>query len=183
MTRNLLKSGLLSIGAHAFLMIPFAFGMARSVGPETDVLAGLSSVELELIAPESFSAKGEEEIQAKSRPAPPREEWLNDSGALSDARPLSPFRNTAPPYPRLARVQGWQGTVLVRAWVAPSGEVASVRVAESSGRGILDRAAAVAVQGWKFRPARRKGQAVASTVDVPITFQLEQKTEQQGRNQ
>jgi TonB family protein len=181
-TRNLVKSGLLSIGVHSFLMIPVAIGMARSVGPETDVLSGLSSVELELVAPESPSTEGEEEIQTKSRPAPPQEEWLNDSGALSDAQPLSPFRNAAPPYPRLARVQGWQGTVLVRAWVAPSGGVASVRVAESSGRGILDQAAAAAVQGWKFRPARRKGQAVASTVDVPITFQLKQKTGQQGED-
>jgi|GEM_PF-5508741 len=164
-------------------MIPVALGAAQSVAPRTDVLAGLSSVELELVAPESPSAKGEEELQAKTLPAPPREEWLNDSGALSDAQPLSRFRNTAPLYPRLARVEGWQGAVLVRAWVTPLGGVASVRVAESSGRGILDQAAAAAVRGWKFQPARRKGQAVASIVDVPITFQLEQKTEQQGRNQ
>lgn len=163
-------------------MIPVAIGAARSTAPETDVLRGLSSVELELLAPESPPAKGEEEAPTQSPPALPRESWLNDSGALSDAHPLSPFRNTAPPYPRLARVQGWQGTVLVRAWVAPSGEVDSIRVAESSGRGILDQAAAAAVQGWKFRPARRKGQAVASTVEVPITFQIEQKTGQQGRD-
>lgn len=174
MTRNLVKSGLLSIGVHSCLMIPIAIGAARFTAPETEVLRGLSSVELELLEPEG--------AEVQSSPAPPRESWLNDSGALSDAHPLSPFRNTAPPYPRLARVQGWQGTVLVRAWVAPSGEVASIRVAESSGRSILDQAAAAAVQGWKFRPARRKGQAVASTVDVPITFQLEQKTEQQGRD-
>lgn len=183
MNPNLVKSGLFSVGVHAFLMVPVALGAARSMAPETDILRGLSSVELELVAPENPSTEVGEELQAKAKPAPPREDWLNDSGALTDAQPLSPFRNTAPPYPRLARVQGWQGSVLVRAWVTPSGEVGSVRVAESSGRAVLDQAAAAAVQGWKFRPARRKGQAVASAVDVPITFQLEQKIGQQGRDQ
>lgn len=193
MTPNLVKSGLLSFGVHAFLMVPFAFGMVRAVAPEVDILRGMSSVELELVAPESSSVEvraqiplpeeGDEEIQSKSSSASSPENWLNDSGAFSGAQPLSPFRNTAPAYPWLARVRGWQGSVLVRAWVTPSGEVASVGVAQSSGRSLLDQAATAAVGKWKFNPARRKGQAVASTVEVPIVFRLEQKTEQQGRNE
>ena len=165
-------------------MIPFAFGMARqSIGPRADVLQGVSSIELEWVAPDPLSEEGDEETRSKNSPAPPKESWLNDSGAFSEARPLSPFRNAAPPYPRLARVQGWQGRVLVRAWVTPSGETASVGVSKSSGRALLDQAAVAAVGKWRFNPARRKGQAVASAVEVPIVFRLEQKTEQQRRNE
>jgi protein TonB len=37
----------------------------------------------------------------------------------------------------------------------------------------LDRAASDAVRRWRFRPAVREGQAVAGTIQVPITFNLE----------
>ncbi len=187
MNPNLVKSALLSVGLHACLMIPVVSGAALR-GPAADVRSGLSSVELELVEPESPRSasaplagypvpreeRGEEEAPSSSAASPAQEAWLNDSGAQS-AAPLGIFQNAAPAYPRVARVQGWQGTVLVRAWVTPTGGVASARVARSSGHGVLDGAAVEAVRQWKFRPGRRGGQAVASQAEVPITFRLTEK--------
>lgn len=188
MNPNLVKSALFSIGLHAFLTIPAAFGAARWSGPAANVVRGTSSVELELVEPETparavsapLTGIGhpvphkEEEPPPDSASVPSRESWLNDRGALSAAHPLASLQNPAPAYPRMARIQGWEGTVLVRAWVTPTGGVASARVAQSSGRGVLDGAALAAVREWRFRPARRGGQAVASQVEVPITFRLKQ---------
>ncbi|MBI3322310.1 MAG: energy transducer TonB [Candidatus Omnitrophica bacterium] len=179
------------------LMFPLAFGAARWSPPSVEVQRGLSSIELELIDGEGASqalpgqpaqGEGEEAARADVLPAlpsptrrstagaPARSQaapgsWLNDGGAWT-AQPVEGARNRAPAYPRVARIQGWEGKVLVRAWVTPSGGVASVRVTRSSGREVLDRAALYAVNHWKFRPARRKGQAVASEVEVPIAFRL-----------
>lgn len=184
MNPNLVKSTLVSIGIHAFLMLPVAFGAVRWSGPAAEVLSGLSSVELEWVEPEFPPAagpsserpmeEGREEPPPDAASAPARESWLNDRGALNAAQPLGSFQNPAPTYPRVARIRGWEGRVLVRAWVTPTGGVASARVAQSSGRGILDGAAVAAVQKWRFSPARRRGQVVASQVEVPITFRLKQ---------
>jgi protein TonB len=45
-------------------------------------------------------------------------------------------------------------------------------VKESSGFQSLDNAAVKAVQKWKFAPARMGSLAIASHVDIPIRFQL-----------
>lgn len=165
-------------------MIPVVSG-AMSLNPAADVRSGISSVELELVEPLSEPRKQEASDMRQAVSAPSEsighwvphkaEAWLNDGGAQSAARPLGLFQNAVPVYPRMARIQGWQGTVLVRAWVSPTGEVVSARVARSSGRGVLDGAAVEAVRQWKFRPGQRRGQAVASLAEVPITFRLTEK--------
>ena len=82
--------------------------------------------------------------------------------------------NPRPDYPPLARRRGYEGRVVIRASVAPDGGVASAAVGQSSGYGILDRAALQAVKRWRFRPAQRGGQPVATVLDVPVVFRLEQ---------
>ncbi|WP_025323815.1 TonB family protein [Deferrisoma camini] len=79
---------------------------------------------------------------------------------------------TPPPYPRLARRRGWQGVVRLRVRVSPDGRVLDASVEQSSGYRVLDRAALEAVRGWRFRPAVRGGEPVASEVVVPVRFSL-----------
>ena len=82
-------------------------------------------------------------------------------------------RSAAPPtYPDEARRRGWQGRVLLRAHVSAEGRVTAVDVVQSSGYAVLDAAAATAVRGWVFHPARRGDRAVPCTVRVPVEFEL-----------
>lgn len=81
--------------------------------------------------------------------------------------------NPPPAYPMLARRRGIEGTVVVRAEVAASGECLRVELKKTSGAGMLDNAALDAVRGWRFVPAKRGSQAVVAWVEVPITFKLE----------
>jgi protein TonB len=70
-------------------------------------------------------------------------------------------------------VRGEQGVVLLSILVNEQGGVSEVRVITSSGSSSLDEAATSAVKAWRFHPGRRGAQAVASWVQVPIRFRLE----------
>jgi protein TonB len=65
-----------------------------------------------------------------------------------------------------------EGTVLLRVTIGTNGRVEAVEIEESSGFPRLDQAALKAIRAWRFAPATRGGQAVASWVTVPVTFQL-----------
>jgi TonB family protein len=85
---------------------------------------------------------------------------------------VKPLKTERPLYPRMAREQGWQGKVLLRARINPEGTVKNATVQESSGFPILDDSAVQAVQNWSFEPAKNGEFPVPSTVDLPIRFDL-----------
>jgi protein TonB len=76
-------------------------------------------------------------------------------------------------YPRLARREEWEGTVILRAQVLPSGKVGTVSVQKSSGHSVLDDAALSAAKTWSFVPATQGGNPVAGTVTFPVQFKLQ----------
>lgn len=90
-------------------------------------------------------------------------------GRLKSVKPLKTER---PLYPRMAREQGWQGKVVLRTQITADGTVTSATVQESSGFSLLDESALQSVKGWSFEPAKNGEFAVASTVDLPIRFDL-----------
>jgi len=113
-----------------------------------------------------------QEPEPEPLPPPPEPEpVLELSTVLLPDRPAY-LRNPPPPYPREARREGWEGTVMVRVDVKADGTVGAVEVIQSSGYAILDDSAARTLARWRFAPARLAGQAVPATVEVPITFRL-----------
>ncbi|MBW2544998.1 MAG: energy transducer TonB [Deltaproteobacteria bacterium] len=85
------------------------------------------------------------------------------------------YKNNPPPkYPAIARRRGYEGRVLLSATISIEGNVAGLKVKESSGHPVLDRAAVKAVETWEFEPARRMGSPVPMSVDVPVRFVLRQ---------
>lgn len=85
---------------------------------------------------------------------------------------LGSATNPKPQYPKLARKKGWQGRVILRVHVDENGHPVDVQIAHSSGYKILDRAALKTIRKWTFQPARKAGFHVASTVHIPIRFDL-----------
>ena len=78
-----------------------------------------------------------------------------------------------PAYPRAARRLGQEGVVEVLVSVDAQGQPSAVRVLHSSGFPLLDEAARVAVEGWRFHPAHdAEGRAVAGELVVPLRFRL-----------
>jgi len=108
------------------------------------------------------------------KPEPTELAALTRQSGHQAARYAAPGLNNRPPrYPSKARRLGLEGRVVLRVVVDADGNATSVDVAHSSGHAILDRAARKAVKRWRFQPARQRGGATASTVDVPVSFRLE----------
>ena len=82
------------------------------------------------------------------------------------------LKNPAPEYPQMALRRGWEGTVLLRVEVLPSGKPGQIQLQKSSGRDALDAAALAAVKRWSFVPAKQGDVAQVGWVSVPIDFKL-----------
>lgn len=105
-------------------------------------------------------------------PAPPDAGGESAAALLAAAIPASVGRKVDPVVPREARLNRWQGTVVLAVTVSPEGVPALVEVLRSSGHALLDRAAIEAMWQWRFAPARRGGVPVAERIAIPITFRI-----------
>jgi protein TonB len=92
-------------------------------------------------------------------------------GTLQTAYPRY-NENTPPPYPRLARKRGQEGTTILQVLVNKEGGVDDLKVIVSSNFSLLDRAALKAVRKWSFEPGRKGTERISMWVKVPVTFKL-----------
>jgi protein TonB len=83
------------------------------------------------------------------------------------------LQNPKPMYPPMSRRQGEEGKVVLRVRVSAQGASLAVEIKQSSGFTRLDEAARAAVEKWRFIPARQGGEAVESSVLVPLNFTLD----------
>lgn len=177
MRPRLVQSALFAAGLHALLFLPAGLFPGVSGPAQAALMRGSSSVELELVGPAEPGAgsrtypEGQEELPPAGKQP---EGWEQDPGALIRLDP-GLVRNPAPVYPRIARLQGWQGTVVLHARVSGAGSVERLEVHRTSGYAVLDEAAMAAVRGWRFKPASRSGRPVGSEVEIPVTFKLNAK--------
>jgi len=88
--------------------------------------------------------------------------------------PVRPAKAERPPYPHIAREQGWEGTVVLRIKVNREGSVEAITTRKSSGFPILDDNALQSVKTWTFEPAKDGEFAISTTVDLPIRFDLDE---------
>jgi len=106
-------------------------------------------------------------VAAPAPPAPPAPAPVTPPSANA-----AYLKNPAPEYPQMAQRRGWEGTVLLRVEVLPSGKPGQIQIQQSSGRDALDAAALAAVKRWSFVPAKQGDVAQAGWVSVPIDFKL-----------
>ena len=96
------------------------------------------------------------------------------TGASGTTSKPSALYNPPPSYPSESKHANEEGSVLLSVQVNASGRADTVAISKSSGFQRLDRAASEAVRRWKFKPATRNGEPIATIVDVPIVFRLKQ---------
>jgi periplasmic protein TonB len=96
---------------------------------------------------------------------------LSPLETIHEAKPA--YRsNPSPKYPRIARIRGYQGNVLLDVLVNADGNVEDVKIFKSSGHPVLDKAAKSTVKLWLFEPGRIGKRKVDMWVRVPIRFEL-----------
>ena len=132
---------------------------------------------VEEVLPEEKISELQELVEARTPVAPPEEkkesqqESQHSLGAQVEATPLE-FVNQAPAYPAIARRRGWEGVVIVQVRVEKDGHPSSVTVAQTSGYQMLDQAAVDTIRDWRFKPAKSGPLSFASTINIPVRFQL-----------
>lgn len=84
-------------------------------------------------------------------------------------------RRNMPPYPAEALKKREHGVVMLRVTVDAGGGVENVAVdkAATTAPESLQAVAVAAAREWKFTPGRKAGRAVGGTLQVPITFSLQ----------
>ena len=124
-------------------------------------------------APVSTSATtAEEPASAQTEPASEPDSSKSEEALVESRYDVRSLNNPKPPYPLTARRRGMEGSVLLRAYVREDGQCIEVQLKHSSGYDLLDNAALQTVKRWRFVPASRGGTAVASWVEIPVSFQL-----------
>lgn len=130
--------------------------LARSVGPSAPAARAWTPI----------SASGGENTATQGS-----QDGKAESAADAVAKP-DYLRNPPPPYPRMARERGWDGTTLLRVEVLANGTAGAIEIVRSSGHRLLDEASVQTVRGWRFHPARRNQRPINAWAEVPITFVL-----------
>jgi protein TonB len=75
-------------------------------------------------------------------------------------------------YPEEARRLGLEGEVKLRLIVDDTGRVRDARIIEDPGHGFGERAVRIALAYFRFRPARRGADAVATEIPFTLRFEL-----------
>lgn len=104
---------------------------------------------------------------APPAPAPVKQEPITEAKGYAGY-----LNNPAPEYPEVALDRGWQGQVILRIKVQPSGKPSTIQVKKSSGYKALDDAASRTVKRWTFSPALQGSTPIEGWVDVPLEFRL-----------
>jgi periplasmic protein TonB len=81
------------------------------------------------------------------------------------------IRRVQPSYPRVAKLAGVQGTVVLSALISPSGEIEGLQVL--SGSPLLVQSAIEAVRQWRYRPYILNGSPIEVQTRVTVNFSLQ----------
>ncbi len=110
---------------------------------------------------------------ASNAAAAPKIDTANTGKQTSTASTLNKakYRKRTPPnYPRRALDLGQQGVVTLAALIEPNGRPGMLKIEQSSGHRLLDKAALAAVKKWEFEPLVQDGRKTSSWVQVPVRF-------------
>jgi TonB family protein len=87
-------------------------------------------------------------------------------------KPAYANENPSFQFPMRAWAYGHEGRVIVRVEVKADGAPGQMWIKQSSGSGILDVDAREQLANYRFKPARKNGQAVSAWIDVPVDYRL-----------
>lgn len=99
---------------------------------------------------------------------------LPTTEAVAEQIAARPKSRPRPTYPRIAQRQGIEGFVTLRLRIDASGRVEDAVVVKAEPPGVFDDAALNTARRYRFTPARRGSEAVASTLQQTIRFELQQ---------
>lgn len=104
----------------------------------------------------------------------PGSDLPGDTRVDAQETPARPKSRPKPTYPRLAQRQGIEGFVTLRLRIDANGAVQDAVVVGADPPGVFDEAALQTARRYRFTPARRGSEAVATTLQQTIRFELQE---------
>lgn len=89
------------------------------------------------------------------------------------ARLLTPQSELRPPYPQSKLMTGEETTLYLRLAINDQGRVVSVDPVGAADRVFLEAARRYLIAHWRYQPATRDGQPVATNVTITLRFELD----------
>jgi TonB family protein len=186
MKTRFLIAAVFAITIHAFFFINnFNFlSQDANIFPATNVM------QMTLVSPKQKSAESQTKKQDiktvkitnknnlienqsdKEKLDTANSDHLESISVIHKAKPLN-LANKPPAYPRIARLRGYQGTVVLKVLVNQKGTVSELKILQTSGYWILDKSAITAVKDWVFEPGTDGSRNMDMWIEQPIRFQLQ----------
>ncbi len=169
-----IKNIIAKINKSLFLSAALHFALFAIIFINLKSFANLSShnhnpINFNLLHGSENKARNSQKINHEQRDGVGAKKEESFSEAVFEA----PFLNNSyPKYPELAKRRGEEGQVLLQVTVGENGLAKEIKIAKSSSFKMLDLAAVEAIKKWQFVPAKKFGQAVTSSIIIPITFKL-----------
>ncbi|MBW1616924.1 MAG: energy transducer TonB [Deltaproteobacteria bacterium] len=117
--------------------------------------------------PETFNSENSGQTKKNTAQNAP----ANNKQQLKQTPPV--YKHTpAPPYPKLAKKRGRQGTAIINALIDINGKVKEINISKTSGYQTLDNAAIKAVKKWLFIPAAIGNKKIEMRVRIPVKFEI-----------
>lgn len=173
----------LSVGLHAALLIApiqqkitqsWQIAPAATSGISVVLQAAPKSVPVVTARPPQTTPR---KVQAPQPQAKPLQQQALPTVVAAPAAQLAPIdleesafkRYIHPLYPRIAMIQGIEGSVRLELWANERGQVARAEIIESSGYPVLDEAALDAAKKWVFNQPI----STQTKLSKRITFRIE----------
>lgn len=122
----------------------------------------------------AVSASVEPDLPVPTEPSRPIQDQIAEGKLFRVGHGVTPPRvihAPAPPYTQTSRTARFSGVVVLGMIVGADGNPQDVWITRKVGLG-LDQNAIETVRQWKFKPATKDGEPVATTIDVEVTFHL-----------
>ena len=175
----------LSVSVHAIILVVFSHTTTK-ITP----LPKQQLIQQQLVATmvqhhppiKKKSPKESHTLAMESEPLIPTPNPLDAKSTnqpLMVTQPKAPhyLNNPKPVYPMRARKKRQQGTVVLKITVSIKGKPTEISIVSSSGHKQLDDAAKQSVKNWTFISARKNNLPVEGTVQLPISFKLDDAAE------
>jgi len=181
---RIIIAAIIAVGIHAILIFPNFHIGSRNI----EMVPSTNVIQMTLASPKKKSSerktkeihvntkvpddqKNSSQTQTNEDKNSKPSDGNESITVIHKAEPLN-FSNPPPDYPRIARLRGYQGTVILNVLVQKDGTVSQIKINKSSGYWMLDQAALLAVKDWMFKPGTSDAGPVDMWVIQPIRFQL-----------
>jgi len=173
----------ISFGVHSVLLISYlAYNLISS--NDVNIKYGVYSMPINIVNESELKTQNHPQILQKNFPKTnlkgdeykdksqnnnQQNNYIHSQVSYEDL--IANDGNSIPPYPLIAKINKWEGEVILKVIVDIQGSVDSIEIKKSSGHKILDDTAQKAIKAWKI--PNNSGKNII--IEIPVMFKLRTK--------